>query len=150
MFKKILFPLDLTENIYRVLPYVIEMADKFGAEIHCVYSLYVTAYYGSMGMGGTYVGEFEINAFNEVKARMDKFVSESFEGRNVQTSILNGRPGNKIVDYANENDIDLIIMGHSTTGIERAMIGSVAAHVVKYSPSPVLVVSPEVLSEKSE
>ena len=147
MFKKILFPLDLTENMYRVLPYVTEMADKFGAEIHCVYSLHVSTYYGGMGMGAPYVGEFETNAHGEVTKRIEKFVSDNFEGRNIQTAILNGRPGNKIVDYAEENNIDLIIMGHSTIGIERAMLGSVAAHVVKYSPSPVLVISPGVLSE---
>lgn len=147
MFKKILFPLDLTDNMYRVLPFVTEMADKFGAEIHCAYCLHVSSYYGNMGMGAGYIGEFETNAHGEVTARVEKFVSDNFKDRNVQTAILNGRPGDKIVDYAQENDIDLIIMGHSTTGIERAILGSVAAHVVKYSPSPVLVVSPEALSE---
>jgi nucleotide-binding universal stress UspA family protein len=147
MFKKILFPLDLTDNMYRVLPFVTEMADKFGAEIHCVYSLYVSSYYGSMGMGGTYIGEFEMNAQQEVKARTEKFISENLGGRNVEMSILNGRPGDEIVDYAQKNNIDLIIMGHSTTGIQRAVLGSVAAHVVKHSPSPVLVVSPEMLSK---
>jgi len=147
MFKKILFPLDLTDNMYRVLPFVTEMADKFGAEIHCVYSLYVSSYYGAMGMEGTYVGEFEAKTFNEVKPLVEKFVSENLEGRNVEITILNGRPGNEIVDYAQKNNIDLIIMGHSRTGIERAVLGSVAAHVVKHSPSPVLVISPVVLSK---
>ena len=147
MFKKILFPLDLTENMYRVLPYVTEMADKFGAEIHCVHSLYVSSYYGNMGIGGTYVGEFEINAQQEVRAMAEKFVAENLGGRNVELSILDGRPGDKIVGYAQENKIDLIVMGHSRTGIERAVLGSVAAHVVKHSPSPVLVISPEALSE---
>jgi len=147
MFKKILFPLDLTKNMYRVLPYVTKMAEKFGSEIHCVHSLHVSSYYGNIGMGAAYVGEFEVNAFQEVKIRVEKFISENLKEQKVQMAILNGRPGNKIVDYAQENDIDLIIMGHSTTGIERVVIGSVAAHVVKYSPVPVLVVSPEVLNE---
>ena len=88
MFKKILFPLDLTDNMYRVLPFVTEMANKFQAEIHCVYSLYVSSYYGNMGMAAGYVGEFETNAHNEIKARVEKFVSDNFGGRNVQAAVL--------------------------------------------------------------
>jgi len=38
--------------------------------------------------------------------------------------------------------IDLIIMGHSRKGIKRLMTGSVAAHVVKKSLVPVLIVNP--------
>ena len=147
MFKKILFPLDLTDNMYRILPFVTEMAEKFKADIYCVYSVHVSSYYGNIGMGAAYIGEFEVSTRQIAKKQADNFVSENFKGRNVQMSILSGRPGNEIVDYAKENNIDLIIMGHSTTGIERAVMGSVSAHVVKYSPAPVLVISPEVLSE---
>ena len=147
MFQKILFPLDLSDNMYRILPFVTEMAEKFGAEVHCVYSLHVSSYYGNIGMGDAYIGEFEVNARQEVTTRIENFISDSFEERHVEMSILSGRPGNEIVDYARENNIDLIIMGHSRTGIERAIMGSVAAHVVKYSPAPVLVISPEVLSK---
>ena len=147
MFQKILFPLDLTKNMYRVLPYVTEMAEKFGAEVHCIYSLHISSYYGNIGMGAAYIGEFEASTRREVERRIDSFISENFEGRHVPMSILDGRPGNEIVDYAKGNNIDLIIMGHSTTGIERAIMGSVAAHVVKHSPVPVLVISPEELSK---
>ena len=147
MFQKILFPVDLTENMYRILPFVIEMAKKFGAQIHCVYSLHISSYYGNIGMGDTYVGEFEANARQEIEMKLDHFIADNFEDKKVQVLILNGRPGNEIVNYAKEKNIDLIIMGHSATGFERAVMGSVSAHVVKYSPSPVMVISPEVLKK---
>ena len=147
MFRKILFPVDLTANMQKISPYVIEMADKFGSEIHCVYSLYVGVYYAHIGMPSAYVADFEGKAQIEVEAKLNHFIAETFKGRNVRSQILNGRPGDQIIDYARENGIELIVMGHSTTGIERAVLGSVAGHVVKYAPVPVMLISPEVLKE---
>jgi len=147
MFRKILFPVDFTDNMNRILPFVLEMADKFQSEIHCVNSLHVSAYYANIGMGAAYVGEFEASARAESKNRLDEFVSKHLAGRHVEASILIGKPGHEIVDYARKNHMDLIIMGHSATGLERAVMGSVAAHVVKYSPVPVLVISPEVMNK---
>ena len=46
--------------------------------------------------------------------------------------------------------IDLIIMGHSSTSIERAVFGSIAGYVVKYSHVPVLIISPSILAEKKQ
>ena len=147
MVKKILFPVDLSQDMDKITPLVREMADKFDAEIHCVYSLHVTSYYTHIGMAPAYIADFEINAKQSATDKLEKFALNNFQGNNVKTRILIGRPGDQIVEYAESNQIDLIIMGHSTTGIERAIIGSVAGHVVKYAPAPVLIVSPEVLKK---
>ena len=143
MFKKILFPVDFSENMNRILPFVTQMAERFGSEIHCVHCLHVSTYFGDMGLGAVYMADFEQNLQQEIKMRLDDYISDNLKGRHVQTAILNGRPGDQLVEYAKKNDIDLVIMGHSTTGIERAIMGSVAGHVVKYSPAPVMVISPE-------
>jgi nucleotide-binding universal stress UspA family protein len=46
-----------------------------------------------------------------------------------------------IADYARENAVDLIVMGtHGRTGIDHAIVGSVAEHVVRLAPCPVLTV----------
>ncbi len=146
MFKKILFPVDLSPEMTNIVPIVNEVADKFDSEIHCVYSLNVTAYYTHIGMVPAYVRDFESGARERVEATLDKFKNDNFQGKNIKTEILMGRPGDQIVEYATSRQMDLIIMGHSSTGIERAIIGSVAGHVVKFSPVPVLVISPEILN----
>ena len=145
MFKKILFPIDLSKSMNRILPIVTEMADKFGSEIHCVHCLHVSTYLGDMGLGAVYVVDFELSLQQEIKMKLEDFISDNLKGRPVQSAILTGRPGDQLVEYAKEKQIDLVIMGHSTTGIERAIMGSVAGHVVKYSPVPVMVVSPGAL-----
>lgn len=62
-------------------------------------------------------------------------------GVEVESVILEGSPANEIVDFAEKNDIDLIVMGTlGRTGIERFLLGSVAGNVVSHSKTPVLVV----------
>ena len=147
MFEKILFPTDLTEDMYQILPFVTEMTDRFESEIHCVYSLQVPSYYGITGSGTAGMAESEIRGVSEAKKTLSNFVSKNLEGRNIRISILTGKPGNEIVDYARKNNIDLIIMGHTTTGIDRVAFGSVAGHVLKHSPAPVMMITPEVLQD---
>ena len=46
-----------------------------------------------------------------------------------------------IVDFAEKNDIDLIVMGSlGRSGIERILLGSVAENVVRHYKKAVLVV----------
>jgi nucleotide-binding universal stress UspA family protein len=55
-----------------------------------------------------------------------------------------GRPADEILGYAEKNDIDLIIMStHGRSGLSRFFFGSVAEKVYRYSPVPVLLLSPK-------
>jgi nucleotide-binding universal stress UspA family protein len=62
----------------------------------------------------------------------------------VSTSILEGRPGDLIVDTAAQGGFDLIVMGtHGRSGLFRTVLGSVAEHVVRHVRGvPVLLVHP--------
>ena len=51
------------------------------------------------------------------------------------------QPAVEIVEYANENNIDMIVMGtHGRSGISHVLMGSVAEKVVRKSSCPVLTV----------
>lgn len=59
----------------------------------------------------------------------------------VITAAVPGETGPSILRYADEHDIDLLVMGkHSRTGIDRLITGSVAEHVVRKAPIPVVTV----------
>ncbi|AKB77884.1 Universal stress protein [Methanosarcina horonobensis HB-1 = JCM 15518] len=59
----------------------------------------------------------------------------------VESVLLEGSPAHEIVDFAEKNDIDLIVMGTlGRTGIQRFLLGSVAQNVVRHSRKAVLVV----------
>ena len=146
MFEKILYPTDLSKVSSKITPYVIEMAKKFNSEVHILYVAHVRHYYSYIEMETGYVDDFE----NEIVKRAEKqmaILAKEFSDLNVKVTVLRGHPSQEIIDYVESENIDLIIMGHSSTGIERAILGSVAGHAVKYSQVPVMVISPEVLKD---
>ncbi|WIV68367.1 universal stress protein [Natrialbaceae archaeon AArc-T1-2] len=58
-----------------------------------------------------------------------------------ETVLEFGEPDDVILEYAEENEVDRIVMGsHCRTGAERFLLGSVAERVVKRAPVPVMVV----------
>lgn len=58
----------------------------------------------------------------------------------VRTALEVGPPGEVIVEYAEEHDIDHIIMGsHGRSGLSRIVVGSVAETVVRNSPITVTI-----------
>jgi len=54
--------------------------------------------------------------------------------------IVSSSIGPKIVDYAEKQSIDLIIITKGRTGLKRLLLGSTASQVATYSHCPVLIV----------
>ena len=64
----------------------------------------------------------------------------------VQKEIVMGHPAEKILQYAEENDIDLILMAtHGRSGVKRWAIGSVADKVLRASDVPVWIIRPGIV-----
>jgi nucleotide-binding universal stress UspA family protein len=65
------------------------------------------------------------------------------QGISARVEVIEGRAAESILDYAEKNKIELIIIStHGRSGITRWAFGSVADRVVRHSPIPVLVISP--------
>ena len=66
-------------------------------------------------------------------------------GLAVETAVREGRPSRAILAYAEEADVDLLVLGtHGRTGIEQVLVGSVALEVIRESSRPVLTVGGDV------
>ncbi|MFB6073971.1 MAG: universal stress protein [Haloarculaceae archaeon] len=62
-------------------------------------------------------------------------------GRDVETVTVTDNPARAVVQYAEDNDVNQIVMGsHGRQGVSRMLLGSVAETVVRRSPVPVTVV----------
>lgn len=73
--------------------------------------------------------------FDETRSLADE------HGVALETETVLGSPARAIVDYAEDHDIDQIVMGsHGRDGVSRILLGSVAETVVRRSPCPVTVV----------
>lgn len=65
-------------------------------------------------------------------------------GQELRTETIEGHAARTIVDYAEENDIDHIVMGSTgRSGIKRVLLGSVAETVIRRSPCSVTVIRNE-------
>ena len=70
---------------------------------------------------------------------VEEFVDTADVDVRVETAV--GNPARKIVDFAEEHDVDHVIVGnHGRSGVSRVLLGSVAEKVVRRVPVPVTVV----------
>jgi nucleotide-binding universal stress UspA family protein len=71
-------------------------------------------------------------------------VIEQAESAGVETIegvVSSGTPHRAILDYVDEEDVDLVVMGtHGRTGLDRYLLGSVTEKVVRLSDAPVITV----------
>ena len=75
----------------------------------------------------------------QVLERVSETAAE--RGRTVDTVQVTNRPAQGIVDYAEEHDVDHVVVGsHGRTGVSRILLGSVAETVVRRAPCKVTVV----------
>jgi nucleotide-binding universal stress UspA family protein len=58
-----------------------------------------------------------------------------------RTETVVGKPAREIVSFAEEHDIDHVIIGsHGRAGLSRILLGSVAEKIVRRAPMPVTVI----------
>jgi nucleotide-binding universal stress UspA family protein len=62
----------------------------------------------------------------------------------VRSEVLLGQPAEEIIDYAKDQDADLIVMcTHGRSGLGRWIFGSVTEKVLRGAKTPVLVIRPD-------
>ena len=79
----------------------------------------------------------------EARKKVAEEIADLFEEAylDFETAILFGEPAREIVDYAEGNDIDQIVIGnHGRSGVSRVLLGSVGEKVVRRASMPVTVV----------
>jgi len=140
-FKKILIATDGSENAGKAASYGIGIAKATGAE---VYALYVVSTEHA-GTSRTVMGWTE--AFEKYLTYKGGVATDYVQdlgnkaGIKVEAVHLRGSPAEKIIEYAEKNNIDLIVMGtQGLTGIKRFLIGSVAENVLRYSKVSVMII----------
>ena len=156
MYDQILVPYDGSDSANRALATAIEMST--GDVPVSITVLQVTGMsefdYSSFEVAARMAGltapdEKQMDALREHYAtvhreQMREQVAEYFESMpdNIDLKIVvkRGNPRDVICDYANENEIDCIVMGRRGVSGIRAALGSVSTAVLRGTDLPVLVV----------
>jgi nucleotide-binding universal stress UspA family protein len=142
--KKILFPLDLTENSSKILTYVLSISEKYDSIVYLLHVVQDLNRWGKLYVPHPSMDKFQKEAIEVAKKSMDKVCEDQLQScPNFQKRVVSGDTVDEILKVVESEDIDLLIMGtHGRKGLEHTIFGSVADNVVKKSPVPVLVINP--------
>jgi nucleotide-binding universal stress UspA family protein len=136
----VLVPIDFSATADRALTYAIALAQQLHARLTLLHALDltpVTMEDMTAGMTATYLDDLETDAQHLLQASLERVQRAGLQGDSL---LVQGTPAQTIVDAASEQQVDLIIMGtHGRTGLAHVFLGSVAEHVVRQAPCPVLV-----------
>ena len=138
MYDRILFPTDGSDGTVAALEHAIEHALTYEATLHVLYVIEETYPVVEAGAPETLdaLERHGERALEEVRTKAKAAGVEAIQGR-----VAGGSPYRQIVEYADEYDIDLIVMGtHGRRGVDRYLLGSVAEKVVRTADCPVLTV----------
>ena len=140
MYDRILVPTDGSTETERAVEHAAELAAAHGATLHAVYVVN-SATFAGLHMETSWEGVDEV--LREEGATALERIEElaATHGVPVTTTLLDGSPSKRIVEYAESEDCDLVVMGtHGRGGIDRLLLGSVAEGVVRACSVPVLTV----------
>ncbi len=137
---KILVALDQSEYSALVLKKALDLAAMEGAELT---ALTVS----SATFNNLYLGEVSGSFLEKVRTGVQESVDrikEQIKAANADVKIVveeSPSAADAIVNYAEKNGIDLIVIGNKGAGaVERFLIGSVSSKVVTHAPCSVMVV----------
>ena len=136
--KRILVPTDFSETSGAALRYGTELARRFTARL---YLLHVVENPGEAAEAGDPIGLFETMQAAAHERLGTLLTSQQLQEFKPERAMRLGAAPDEIVRYAQEHEIDLIVMGtHGRRGVARVLLGSVAERIVRMAPCPVLTV----------
>lgn len=142
MFDRILIPTDGSNPAKSAVEMALGLAETHGATLHVLFIVDQPTSVSGIGEGFSGLDNL-LDALEEEGHTATDEIAEQAKARDIETTaaVRRGNPHDDILTYANEHDIDVIVMGtHGRTGVKRALLGSVTENVVRHSEIPVLTV----------
>ena len=141
-YRKIGVAIDLSSESSAILKRAVDVAAPDG-QIHLLYvqEPMDSVYMGVVPYGPVFVGmdEVEENLRSELKQKLDD-IGERFDVPEEGRHFLNGTPAREIHRFAEENGMDLIVLGtHGQKGVQ-LLLGATAKSVLHGSSCDVLAV----------
>ncbi len=138
-FHRILFPVDLSPRCTEMTAYVAAIAHKFQSELFLLqaFGLYEGDAYGEATPSVVYAA-YEDTIQQDRIAKLESFGCEEFKALKVTRAVEVGDAAHRVIQYADEHGIDLIIMPtHGRGRFRRLLVGSVTSKVLHDTGCPV-------------
>ena len=136
MYQDLLLATDGSEATRRATEHAVELADSLEATLHIV----------SVSEDGPHSTENRDQLRSDPEGEAVQAAEEAEEtaagrGLEVTTTVRHGVPQEEIVEIAETESIDMIVVGtHGRTGLDHVITGSVAEEIVRHAPVPVVTV----------
>ena len=151
LFKKVLIAFDGSESSKRALGYAADIASGSNAVLTVLtvvprlyYPLYPEDGFMPSVRSGPADYDYETRMREIYKASLDAAVADlrkRYESLDVVPALIEGRPGNAIVEEAEKRGVDLIVIGsRGLGGVTGWILGSTSRHVAEHCTKPVLVI----------
>lgn len=143
MYKRILLTLDGSTLAEQATATALTLTRQFGAELTLLTVVSPLTKSSRAGAASVAAIEAAERALIEEASRyLDRTAARiREEGSAVQVAARFGNPSKSIINFVQENEIDLVVMStRGQTGAARWLLGSVVDHVVRSSAVPVVVV----------
>jgi len=144
--KKILAPIDFSEHSMNAMRGAMELAKDVGAEVHLVHVIAPHHHFLPLPLESNAEQSRELareaSMIQQAEEELARIKKDEFgDSKKVTTFAVVGHPVQKLIDYAKEQSIDLIVMAtHGRSGIEHAVRGGTTEKIVRNSPCSVLVI----------
>ncbi|NDP22995.1 MAG: universal stress protein [Paludibacter sp.] len=141
--KKILVPYDFSDSAVQAFIFALKIAQQSKGEIILLHAVEFPVLRDTMLVPTPY---FEENYLKDIKVSAEKNFEElktkwENEGIKIRPVIEHGPTTKTITRIAEENKVDLIVMGtQGATGFKEFLVGSNTEKIVRFSPLPVLAV----------
>ena len=142
--KKILVPIDFSEHSTNILQTACHFAEKLSANLILIYVVEDLSSLYRFSIPHISFDQLEGEMMQSADTKMENFLTENINPAIVYKSkIISGPVAEEIINAATTEHADMIIIGtHGYKGMEKMLMGSVAAKVVHSAPCPVLTLRP--------
>jgi universal stress protein A len=142
--RNILWPTDFSKHSLKALQYARAFCEAFGARLHVINVAPIVVFTGPqvpIMTGGDKLCT-EIDTVTPQKTALRELLVKQFgDIGKIKSTVTLGNAWYEICRYAQDNDIDLIVIGtHGLTGLKHLVMGSTAERVVQHAKCPVLTV----------
>jgi nucleotide-binding universal stress UspA family protein len=142
--KRICCPIDFSDASRAAMEVACDLARRFGATLTLLHAYPVPGYTfpdGSVVASPRMLQELADQANRHLADWQRDALQAGAPAVRVETAV--GDPASEIVAWAQDKGADLLVLGtHGRTGLEHALMGSVAERVVRRARCPVLTVHP--------
>jgi nucleotide-binding universal stress UspA family protein len=141
-YKNILVPTDFSTGAENSLTHATEIAKSMNARIHLLNVVQTVVYPIGIEIAHESLLNLEQELEENSRTKLEQICAKlSSDGIDNVYKVILGKAHKVIIDYANENEIDLtVIATHGSSGFEHFLFGSTTEKVIRKINSPILVV----------